>query len=180
MKRIVGLIISVFVLVLLVSCGGGYKECKSVIADKVSLYSNETIYSLCEFSNDNDEINKIYAVATYVDMYNITTLTYKNKEYTKGSVVGEFYYSKVVIKYNEKEKKAIKIEEYNLNKSLSSSIYSYLQNNEAFVSVESLQSARYYSNTSNNYSVNASKLVSRKAESNYDLSGSPTIQYVYA
>ena len=184
MKKFVYFIFAALFVFILASCGdGGYKECKSITADKVSLGSSENKVKVVEYVNNSADVKVIYTTdkaEQYLTTYGNGNMKYNNYEYTKGNEVGEIYISKVVVKYNEKEKKAIKIDETYANISLSRSIYDSMQNNQIFVPTEYIS---YYIITPDKNSaiqVATIKITPNKVETNYDLSGSASIQYVYA
>lgn len=184
MKKIFLLTIA-FICLLLAGCSnsGDYKECSYIKADNVELYSSESTMKLVRLVCDLSDINELYidyrAVSSITNK-NDGKITYNGNVYMVDGEVGEIYISKTFIKYNETMKKAVEITEKNANKSLTKGVYEAIIDKKIYLPLDFLWMYPGYDNNNYQYTDRATKLEYSKIESNYDLSGSSSIQYVYA
>ncbi len=180
MKKLFLLTIA-FICLLLAGCSssGDYKECSYIKADNVELSANESTRELVRFVCESAEIKELYVTsgsARVIKSNNDSKIRFNDNEYIMDVEVGELYFTKTFIKYNEKLKKAIEIDEYNINISLPKNIYESLANKEIFIPEGFIDRSFY----NYDYTGMTEKLEYSKIESKYDLSGSSSIQYIYA
>lgn len=184
MKKIFLLTIA-FICILLVSCSssGDYKECSYIKADNVELEYSEDIRKIVRLESDSADIKELYIdyrAVSFITNNNDGKITYNGNVYTVDVEVGEMYSTKTVIKYDEKAKKAVEITEKNVNKSLPKSIYEAITTKQVYVSFSVESYIRFPELVNYDFTDRVNKLEYSKTESNYDLSGSSSIQYVYA